>query len=181
VGIDVPNISVNVSAADFKRPDYAGFIARTLDAHGLEPADVTLEMTERVMFDESADDIHSSLDALQALGIALSIDDFGTGYSSLSYLHRFPVKEVKIDKSFVRGIGTDAMAESLAQTVINIANVLKLSVIAESVETQAQRDFLRKHGCLMYQGYLYSAPLPPRDFALWVETHRQQTPISESD
>jgi diguanylate cyclase (GGDEF)-like protein len=181
VGIDVPNISVNVCAADFKRPDYARFIARTLDAHRLEPADVTLEMTERVMFDESADDIHSSLDALQALGIALSIDDFGTGYSSLSYLHRFPVKEVKIDKSFVRGIGTDAMAESLAQTVINIANVLKLSVIAEGVETQAQRDFLRKHGCLMYQGYLYSAPLPPRDFALWVETHRQQTPISESD
>ncbi|MFM0164120.1 putative bifunctional diguanylate cyclase/phosphodiesterase [Paraburkholderia sediminicola] len=179
-GIDVANISVNVCAADFKRPDYAGFIASTLQAHGLEPADLILEMTERVLFDESADDIRTSLDAIHALGIALSIDDFGTGYSSLSYLHRFPVKELKIDRSFVRGIGADAMAESLAQTVINIGNVLKLSVIAEGVETPGQRDFLHHHGCLMYQGYLYSPPLQPGDFARWAETHRQQTPISES-
>jgi EAL domain-containing protein (putative c-di-GMP-specific phosphodiesterase class I) len=138
-------------------------------------------MTERVMFDDSADDIHTSLEAIHALGIALSIDDFGTGYSSLSYLHRFPVKELKIDRSFVRGIGTDAMAESLAQTVINIGNVLKLSVIAEGVETRAQRDFLHKHGCLLYQGYLYARPLSPEDFARWVETHQQRAPISESD
>lgn len=179
-GIDVPNISVNVCAADFKRPDYPGFIARTLQAHGLEPADLTLEMTERVMFDESADDIRTSLDAIHALGVALSIDDFGTGYSSLSYLHRFPVKELKIDKSFVQGIGANAMAESLAQTVINIGNMLKLSVIAEGVETQAQRDFLHNHGCHMYQGYLYSAPLTPGDFARWVETHQQQTRICEA-
>ena len=179
-GIDIPNISVNVCAADFKRPAYPGFIARTLQAHGLEPANLILEMTERVMFDESADDIRTSLDAMHALGLALSIDDFGTGYSSLSYLHRFPVTELKIDKSFVRGIGVDAMAESLAQTVINIGNVLKLSVIAEGVETQAQRDFLYRHGCHMYQGYLYSPPLPPGDFALWVETHRRRTPMSES-
>ena len=178
-GIDVPNISVNVCAADFKRPDYPALIAHTLQIHGLEPANLILEMTERVMFDESVDDIRTSLDAIHALGIGLSIDDFGTGYSSLSYLHRFPVKELKIDKSFVRGIGADAMAESLAQTVINIGNVLKLSVIAEGVETQAQRDFLHSHGCLMYQGYLYSPPLPPGDFARWVNTHRQQAPVSE--
>ena len=178
-GIDVPNISVNVCAADFKRPDYPGYIAHTLQIHGLEPANLILEMTERVMFDESADDIRTSLEAIHALGIGLSIDDFGTGYSSLSYLHRFPVKELKIDKTFVRGIGADAMAESLAQTVINIGNVLKLSVIAEGVETQAQRDFLYRHGCLLYQGYLYSPPLPPGDFARLVKTHRQQTPISE--
>jgi diguanylate cyclase (GGDEF)-like protein len=176
-GIEVPNISVNVCAADFKRPDYPGFIAHTLRVHGLEPADLILEMTEGVMFDESADDIRASLDAIHALGIALSIDDFGTGYSSLSYLHRFPVKELKIDKSFVRGIGVDAMPESLAQTLINIGNVLNLSVIAEGVETQAQRDFLQNHGCLMYQGYLYSPPLPPRDFVLWVETQRRPVPI----
>jgi diguanylate cyclase (GGDEF)-like protein len=179
-GVDVPNISVNVCAADFKSPEFPGFIARTLRAHDLKAANLILEMTERVMFDESADDIRTSIEAIHALGIALSIDDFGTGYSSLSYLHRFPVKELKIDRSFVRGIGTDAMAESLAQTVINIGNVLKLSVIAEGVETQAQRDFLHSHGCFMYQGYLYSPPLPPKDFARWVETHRQQTTISES-
>ncbi|HEX7911834.1 MAG TPA: EAL domain-containing protein [Paraburkholderia sp.] len=180
-GLDVPSVSVNVCAADFKRADYPGFIAETLWVHGLKPANLILEMTERVMFDESVEDIRTSLDALHALGIALSIDDFGTGYSSLSYLHRFPVKELKIDKSFVRGIGTDAMAESLAQTVINIGNVLKLSVIAEGVETRAQRDFLHNHGCLMYQGYLYSPPLPPEDFARWAGTHRQETTLSESD
>lgn len=177
-GIDIPNISVNVCADDFKRANYAGFIAHTLQAHGLVPADLILEMTERVMFDESADDIRASLDTMHALGIALSLDDFGTGYSSLSYLHRFPVKELKIDKSFVRGIGVDPMAESLTQTVINIGNVLKLSVIAEGVETQAQRDFLHDHGCRIYQGHLYSAPLVPGEFALWAETHRQRIPLS---
>ncbi|MFL9864309.1 EAL domain-containing protein [Paraburkholderia fungorum] len=180
-GIDVPGVSVNVCAADFKRPDYPGFIARTLQAHGLDPEDLILEMTERVMFDESADDIRTSLDAIHALGIALSIDDFGTGYSSLSYLHRFPVRELKIDKSFVQGIGGDTMAESLTQTVLNIGSVLKLTVTAEGVETQAQRDFLGKHGCHLYQGYLFSPPLRPADFALWVEAHREQTPIRESD
>lgn len=171
-GIDVPNISVNVCAADFKRPEYPEFLAHTLAQYGLQPGDLILEMTERVMFDESTDDIRKALDAIDALGIALSIDDFGTGYSSLSYLHRFPVKELKIDKSFVHGIGGDAMAESLAQTVINIGNVLKLTVTAEGVETQAQRDFLSKHGCHMYQGYLFSVPLPAEEFAQWVAAHR---------
>lgn len=179
-GIDVPNISVNVCAADFKSADFPGFIVRTLEAHGLHSADLILEMTERVMFDESVDDIRTSLDAIRALGIALSIDDFGTGYSSLSYLHRFPVKELKLDKSFVQDIGVDAMAESLAQAVINIGNVLQMTVIAEGVETQEQRDFLHGHGCLMYQGYLYSRPLSPGELARWVETHRQRTPASES-
>lgn len=180
MGIDVPCISVNVCAADFKRPDYPGFIAHTLQAHGLDPEDLILEMTERVMFDESADDIRASLDAIHALGIALSIDDFGTGYSSLSYLHRFPVRELKIDKSFVQGIGGDAMAESLTQTVLNIGNVLKLTVTAEGVETETQRDFLSNHGCHLYQGYLFSPPLPPGDFALWVEAYRERTPTGES-
>ncbi|MGU7780006.1 bifunctional diguanylate cyclase/phosphodiesterase [Burkholderia sp. PU8-34] len=179
-GIEVPTISVNVCAADFKRPDYPAFVAHTLKVHGLDPGDLILEMTERVMFDESVDDIRTSIDAIHALGIALSIDDFGTGYSSLSSLHRFPVKELKIDKSFVQGIGGDAMAESLAQTVINIGNLLQLTVIAEGVETRAQRDFLHKHGCQTHQGYLYAPPLPPGDFALWVEAHRQRAPASES-
>lgn len=178
-GIDVPHVSVNVCAPDLKRPDYPAFIAQTLQTHGLKPEDLILEMTERVMFDESADDIRASLDAIYALGIALSIDDFGTGYSSLSYLHRFPVKELKIDKSFVQGLEGDAMAGSLAQTVMNIGNVLKLTVIAEGVETRAQRDFLSNHGCHLYQGHLFSPPLPPDDFARWVEAHRQQALIDE--
>jgi EAL domain-containing protein (putative c-di-GMP-specific phosphodiesterase class I) len=173
VGVDIPNISVNVCAADFKRTDYAAFIARTLRTYGLDPSDLTLEMTERVMFDESTDDISASLEALHALGITLSIDDFGTGYSSLSYLHRFPVKELKIDKSFVQGIGASAMAESLTQTVMNIAHALKLTIVAEGVETLAQRDFLSRHGCRIYQGYLYSPPLAPQDFAQWAKARKR--------
>ncbi|WP_181885331.1 putative bifunctional diguanylate cyclase/phosphodiesterase [Trinickia dinghuensis] len=171
-GLDVPSMSVNVCAADFKLPDYPGFVTRTLQSHGLVAADLTLEMTERVLFDESVDDIRKSLDAIHALGIALSIDDFGTGYSSLSYLHRFAVKEMKIDKSFVQGIGSDEMAESLAQSLIHIGNILKLTVTAEGVETHAQRDFLSAHGCHLYQGFLFSRPLAPRDFARWAKAHR---------
>lgn len=174
-GLGVPHVSVNVCAADFKRPDYPEFIAATLEAHGLKPGDLILEMTERVVFDESADDIRSSLDAIHALGIGLSIDDFGTGYSSLSYLHRLPFKELKIDKSFVRGIGGNSMAESLAKSVINLGNVLDMTVTAEGVETTEQRDFLNRHGCHLYQGYLFSPPMPPADFAAWIEAHPQRT------
>ena len=173
VGVDVPNISVNVCAADFKRADFADFVARTLQTHGLRPSDLTLEMTERVMFDESTDDIRATLEALHAQGVTLSIDDFGTGYSSLSYLQRFPVRELKIDKSFVMSIGTSAMAESLTQTVMNIGHALKLTIVAEGVETLAQRDFLSRHGCLIYQGYLYSRPLAPQDFAQWAKARKQ--------
>jgi len=180
-GLDVPNMSVNVCAADFKRADYPDFLSRTLQSHGLVAADLTLEMTERVLFDESVDDIRKSIDAIHALGIALSIDDFGTGYSSLSYLHRFAVKELKIDKSFVQGIGSDEMAESLTQSLIHIGKILKLTVTAEGVETHAQRDFLGTHGCHQYQGFLFSRPLAPRDFARWVRTHQPCPSRKDSD
>ncbi|MFK2875703.1 bifunctional diguanylate cyclase/phosphodiesterase [Rhodanobacter hydrolyticus] len=166
-GLEVPSISVNVCAMDLKRQGYPDFVARTLEAHGLAPGDLILEMTERVMFDEATDDIRTSIDEIHAMGVMLAIDDFGTGYSSLNYLHRFPIKELKIDKSFVQGIGDNAKSESLAQTIINIGKTLKLTVVAEGIETQAQRDFLCRHNCDLYQGYLFSPPLSPDDFALW--------------
>jgi diguanylate cyclase (GGDEF)-like protein len=167
-GLDVSGVSVNVCAADFKRSDYPDFIAHVLRTHGLNASDLTLEMTERVMFDESTDDIRAALENLHQLGVNLSIDDFGTGYSSLGYLYRFPVSELKIDQSFVRDIGVDETAELLAQTIIDIGKVLNLRVVAEGVETGTQRDFLRSHGCLIHQGYLYSAPLQAADFVRWV-------------
>ncbi|HEX7908166.1 MAG TPA: EAL domain-containing protein [Paraburkholderia sp.] len=95
-----------------------------------------------------------------------------TGYSSLSYLHRFAIKELKIDKSLVQGIGSDEMAESLAQSLIHIGEILKLTVTAEGVEMPAQRDFLGTHGCHLSQGSLFSRPLAPGDFARWVRAHR---------
>jgi diguanylate cyclase (GGDEF)-like protein len=170
-GLAVPGISVNVCATDLKRSDYPGFIAQTLEAHSLAPEDLILEMTERVIFDEAADDIRTSIDQIYAMGVMLAIDDFGTGYSSLNYLHRFPIKELKIDKSFIQGIGDSANAESLAQTIINIGKTLKLIVVAEGIETQAQSDFLSRHGCDLYQGHLISPPLPPGDFVLWMGSY----------
>ena len=167
-GLAVPSISVNVCATDLKRSNYPGFVAQTLTAHGLAPKDLILEMTERIMFDEAADDIRASIDEIHAMGVMLAIDDFGTGYSSLNYLQRFPIKELKIDKSFILGIGDNANAESLAQTIINIGKTLKLTVVAEGVETQAQSDFLSRHGCDLYQGHFISPPLPPSDFVRWM-------------
>ncbi|MFK2891569.1 bifunctional diguanylate cyclase/phosphodiesterase [Dyella flagellata] len=172
LGLAPPNISVNVCAMDLKRSDYPNFVARTLAAHGLAPEDLILEMTERAIFDEAAEDIRTSIEQIHALGVMLAIDDFGTGYSSLNYLQRFPIKELKIDKSFIQGIGDHASSESLAQTIINIGKTLKLTVVAEGVETQAQRDFLSRHDCDLYQGHLISPPLPPDDFALWMVGHR---------
>jgi diguanylate cyclase (GGDEF)-like protein len=170
-GLDVPGVSVNVCAADFRRADYPEVIAHVLRTHGLNASDLTLEMTERVMFDESTDDIRAALEHLHQLGVHLSIDDFGTGYSSLGYLYRFPVSELKIDRSFVRDIGVDETAELLAQTIIDIGKVLNLKVVAEGVETATQRDFLHRHGCLIHQGYFYSAPLHAADFVRWVAEH----------
>nr|WP_255682958.1 EAL domain-containing protein [Dyella sp. 2HG41-7] len=168
MGLSVPSISVNVCATDLKRSGYPSLIAHTLDAHGLAPKDLILEMTERVMFDEAVEDIRTSIDQIHAMGVALAIDDFGTGYSSLNYLHRFPIKELKIDKRFIQGIGDNANSESLAQTIINIGKTLKLIVVAEGIETQAQKDFLRLQGCDLYQGHFISPPLSPVDFERWI-------------
>jgi diguanylate cyclase (GGDEF)-like protein len=174
-GLRVPNISVNVCATDLKRSGYSGFIAKVLKGHGLAPKDLILEMTERVIFDEAADDIRMSIDEIHALGVALAIDDFGTGYSSLNYLHQFPIKELKIDKSFIQGIGNNLMSESLAQTIINIGKILKLTVVAEGIETRAQRDFLNRHDCDMYQGNLFSPPLAPDAFVRWATENSSVT------
>jgi EAL domain-containing protein (putative c-di-GMP-specific phosphodiesterase class I) len=121
-----------------------------------------LELTEGVLMAHT-DRTVKTLKALKGMGVRLAIDDFGTGFSSLSYLKRFPLDVLKIDRSFINEITTDPDDAAITLATIEMAHTLKLQVIAEGVETQAQLDFLLKNGCDIYQGYLFSRPIPPED------------------
>jgi len=122
-----------------------------------------LELTESLVLDDVEDTIGKML-ALKALGVGFAMDDFGTGYSSLSYLTRLPLDQLKIDQSFVRNLPDGATDAVVVQSIITLAKSLGLSVIAEGVETEAQRLFLDQHGCPTYQGYLFSKPVPLDSF-----------------
>jgi len=132
-------------------------------ATGANPHRLKLELTESLMVNNLEETVNK-MEALNDQGIAFSLDDFGTGYSSLSYLQRLPLKQLKIDQSFVRDLLVDSKDAAIAQTVINLAQNLGLAVIAEGVETQAQRDFLERLGCQAYQGYFFGRPGPLQDF-----------------
>ncbi|MCF1184198.1 EAL domain-containing protein [Marichromatium gracile] len=157
-------LAVNISSHQFAQPDLALHVDRELTASGLSPERLELELTESTIMQHNRRGMEI-LEALRALGIALSIDDFGTGYSSLAYLKRLPIDKLKIDKSFVQGIPEDRNDAEIAATIIAMARNLNLRVLAEGVETEAQRDFLHQAGCDAYQGYLFSRPLPAAEFA----------------
>ncbi len=166
-GIAVPQVAVNLSAHNFQDVGLAVRVAACLRNFGLAAKDLMLEMTERAMLD-SSDGVQTTIKAIHALGVHLSLDDFGTGYSSLSYLHHLPMKELKLDKSFVQDLDSSAAARSLIQSVMHIGEGLGLTVVAEGVETQAQFDFLRDRGCDVVQGYLFARPMAPDDFERWI-------------
>ncbi len=152
-------IAVNVSAQQFKLPDFVGRVAAILRAYDVETSQLKLELTESVVLSDVVD-VVTKMHALKALGVKLSLDDFGTGYSSLSYLKQLPLDQLKIDRSFVRDIATDPNDAMMVQTIIDMAQNFGLSVIAEGVETEEQLAFLKQHGCLAYQGYLFGKPVP---------------------
>ncbi|HRO81886.1 MAG TPA: EAL domain-containing protein [Alicycliphilus denitrificans] len=166
-GVAVPRVSVNLDAGSFLDPALPDLLAGTLAAHGLQPADLAVEITEAVMLTPDPA-VLATARAVRERGIALSLDDFGTGYSSLGALHRLPIGEIKLDGSFVQDIETSATVRSLACAVLHIARGLELSVVAEGVETEAQRSFLAEHGCPLHQGYLYARPLPPQALEAWL-------------
>ena len=156
-------LAVNVSAREFRQPDFATEVLAIVDATGAKPERLKIELTESVLID-NVEDVIIKMNALKARGLGFSLDDFGTGYSSLSYLKRLPLDQLKIDRSFVRDILTDHNDAAIAKMVIALADTLALDVIAEGVETEAQRDFLAGLGCHAYQGYLFSPPLPIEEF-----------------
>ncbi len=152
-------LAVNVSAHQFRQPDFVAQVLQVLDRSGANAHRLKLELTESLLLDD-VEDIIAKMWALKARGVGFSLDDFGTGYSSLSYLKRLPLDQLKIDQSFVRDIHTDPNDAAIVRTIVALAQSLGLSVIAEGVETEAQSDFLASNGCHAYQGYLYSKPLP---------------------
>lgn len=177
--LPVPPIAVNLSARQFLQPNLTAMIRGALDTHQLAPRLLEVEITESTAM-INIDKAISILQALKALGILISLDDFGTGYSSLSYLKRFPVNHLKIDRAFVRDITTDPDDALICKAVIGLAHNLKMSVIAEGVETEGQMNYLRQHHCDEMQGYYFSRPLPAEDFAALLADGRRLA-FSEED
>lgn len=169
-------LSVNVSASQFRHSHFVEQISEILARLGVEPRRLKLELTESVFVQNSADTAEK-MHKLKTLGLAFSIDDFGTGYSSLSYLKQLPLDQLKIDRSFINDLGRNDNSTTLIQTIIGMSRNLGLQVIAEGVESEAQVKHLIEFGCPAFQGYLFCRPLPVNDFdSLLHDNHRPVSP-----
>jgi diguanylate cyclase (GGDEF)-like protein/PAS domain S-box-containing protein len=152
-------MAINVSAQQFHHRDFVQQVTEQLERSGARPSHLKIELTETVMV-QDLQDVIGKMTALKSLGVRLSLDDFGTGYSSLNYLKQLPLDQLKIDQSFVRDVLRDTNSAAIARTIIKLAQNLNLEAIAEGVETQEQRDFLLASECKLFQGYLFSRPVP---------------------
>ena len=153
------SIAVNVSARQFKHPEFVQQVKSLLATSGANPERLKLELTESLLLGDTQDAI-LKMTELKTIGVSFALDDFGTGYSSLSYLKLLPLRQLKIDQSFVRDVMTDPNDAAIARTVLALGHSLGLTVVAEGVETEAQRAFLAQHGCRLFQGYLFGRPVP---------------------
>jgi len=152
-------VSVNVAARQLRDTGFVREVTRRLTESGVSPSSLVLELTESGLL-RPDQRFRADLDELKAMGVRLAIDDFGTGYSSLSYLRELPIDVLKIDKSFVDGIAVSTKRLALAEVIVRIAKTLGLTVIAEGIESEVQRDMLVSMGCHYGQGYLLAAPMP---------------------
>ncbi|WP_161595497.1 bifunctional diguanylate cyclase/phosphodiesterase [Tepidimonas charontis] len=166
-------LAVNVSPIEFTRPGFVERVRAALALLGAEtgPHGLELEVTEGLLL-QTDDELIDTLNQLTALGVRLTLDDFGTGYSSLGYLKRLPITQLKIDRSFVAGVPNDPDDAAIVRATLSMAHDLGLSVVAEGVETAAQRDFLRRHECDAVQGWLYARALTPDDLLAWLREHQ---------
>jgi predicted signal transduction protein with EAL and GGDEF domain len=166
-GLDIPCVSVNLSPINFENADLASVVTDILAECGLAPEALMLEVTEGVVQNEQSLAIET-MKALRELGVGLSLDDFGTGYSSLSRLAYLPIRELKIDRSFMRDLDTVPCTRAVVTTVVRVGQSLQLSVIAEGVETEEQLKLLTDLGCDVVQGFLYAPALSPHAFGRWL-------------
>ena len=150
-------LAVNLSPAQFKTQDVYGLVRRVLTETGLEPERLELEITEGIIL-QNTDAVFDTLTSLDQLGVAIAMDDFGTGYSSLSYLTRFPVKKIKIDRSFIDTLGTSPQTSAIVSSIVGLGQSLNVTITAEGVETEGQAAMLRKWGCDQVQGFYYGKP-----------------------
>jgi len=162
-------LSINVSAKQFRQPDFVSQVKSAIERHAIDPMQLKLELTESLLL-ENFEETINAMSALGEFGVQFSLDDFGTGYSSLQYLKKLPLYQLKIDQSFVRDIVTDSHDRSIVRTIIAMAQSLYLNVIAEGVETEQQKELLLSHGCKRYQGYLFGKPMPIKEFNAALKT-----------
>jgi EAL domain-containing protein (putative c-di-GMP-specific phosphodiesterase class I) len=174
-GLPPLRVAVNLSVRQLLQKEFAATVEAVLADTGLPPHLLELEITESTLM-ENAQDTLKALHRLRGLGVRLSIDDFGTGYSSLSYLKRFPVDIIKIDRSFVRDVPMDADDVAIVTAIIALAHSLRLEVVAEGVETEAQLNFLKGRNCDLMQGYHLSPAIPAEQFAALIQ-QRESMPL----
>lgn len=166
-GLDSLTLAVNVSVCQFRQADFVQQVQSVIERTGVQPSRLKLELTESSLVHDM-EDIITKMAQLKALGVGFSLDDFGTGYSSLNYLKRLPLDQLKIDQSFVRDILTDSNDAAIARMIIGLGESLHFAVIAEGVETTGQQEFLIENGCRLFQGYLFSKPVPVEAFEAYV-------------
>ena len=178
-GLDI-TVAVNMPSRLFERTDLVDVIAAILKDVGVEPRCIELEITETGLM-KDLQGVVPSLHKLNALGTEISIDDFGTGYSSLAYLTSLPISELKIDRSFVRDLGSTPQSSAVVSAIIALARALGLRVIAEGVEQVSQMEVLYNLGCQICQGFLFARPMPAHEINEWVRDQHLRPPMPRMD
>jgi len=171
-GMDVGRLGINVAGPQLYRSDFVATLRRALDTHRLPPDHLEIEVTETFMMENPAE-VRRILNAIQAMGVTTAIDDFGTGYSSLASLKELPIDTLKIDRAFVTHLPDDPHDIAIARAILAMGRSLEFNVIAEGIETAAQREFLEAEGCAEGQGYFFAKPMPPEDFVRWLQARQE--------
>ncbi len=174
-------LAVNVSARQFRQPDFVMQVGDALARHEVDPGRLKLELTESLLLD-NVEDVVEKMQALRRMGVHFSLDDFGTGYASLSYLKRFPFEQLKVDRSFIRDIMHNSEDAGIVRAILAMGNTLRLNVVAEGVEDAEQHAYLARHGCAFFQGYLFGKPVPLTDFRQMLRgAQGEPPPLAEAD